>query len=117
MSFPDRLKSIMEERNMTPYRLAKESKISPTTVSNYLKGKTIPTSSILETLSNILGVTDTWLKNGDEPKYTTIEPETAYKRETSIDQDLASAIKNLSESVKQRDEYIRELINKIPNAK
>ena len=40
MGFPERLQSIIEERQISKYKIAKAIDISASTVSNYLKGKT-----------------------------------------------------------------------------
>ncbi len=70
MGFPERLQSIIEERQISKYKIAKAIDISASTVSNYLKGKTKPDSTKLTVLSRLLGVNKEWLQTGEGSKYT-----------------------------------------------
>jgi transcriptional regulator with XRE-family HTH domain len=52
-----RIKQFMNERNWTEYRLAKESKLSQSTIANLFKRNTIPGVTTLESICNGFGIT------------------------------------------------------------
>lgn len=119
MGFPERLQSIIEERQISKYKIAKAIDISASTVANYLKGKTKPDSTKLTVLSNLLGVNKEWLQTGEGAKYTMEEPNAAY---TKIFQDpegkrmnekLILILDRLTESMRERDQQISMLINQM----
>lgn len=63
-TFKDRLLSVLKEKNITGYQLAKDINISRATVSNYMSGKTTPNKLILHELSIYLRVDKDWLLEG-----------------------------------------------------
>ena len=117
MGFPERLQSIIEERQISKYKIAKAIDISASTVSNYLKGKTKPDSTKLTVLSKLLGVNKEWLQTGEGSKYTEMETDGVY---TKIFQDPEGKHMNeklilirLTESMREKDQQISMLINQI----
>ena len=119
MGFPERLQSIIEERQISKYKIAKAIDISASTVSNYLKGKTKPDSTKLTVLSRLLGVNKDWLQTGEGSKYTIIETDTIY---TQIFQDpegkhmnekLILILDRLTESMREKDQQISILLNQM----
>ena len=54
MDFAQTLKSIMENKSVTMYRLAKDIHVHPTTVKNWLDGKSEPRISELEAIAGAL---------------------------------------------------------------
>lgn len=61
MTFPERLKNIMQKQGWTNYSLAKELGISKSTITNYLTGVTEPKFKKLSALSKALNVDANWL--------------------------------------------------------
>lgn len=124
MGFPERLQSIIEERQISKYKIAKAIDISASTVSNYLKGKTKPDSTKLTVLSRLLGVNKEWLQTGEGAKYTTEgETDTIY---TQIFQDpegkhmnekLILILDRLTESMREKDQQISMLLNQMNTSK
>lgn len=124
MGFPERLQSIIEERQISKYKIAKAIDISASTVSNYLKGKTKPDSTKLTVLSKLLGVNKEWLQTGEGAKYTTGgETDTIY---TQIFQDpegkhmnekLILILDRLTESMREKDQQISILLNQMNTSK
>lgn len=57
MDVTARLRELMEERNWTEYRLAKEAGLSQSTISNMFNRGTVPSVATLETICNGLGIT------------------------------------------------------------
>ena len=71
LCFAENLTAIMEQRDLTKYRLAKMSPCSPSTVTNWLNG-TIPRGAIRARLIEVLGVSEDELF-GDNKKPASIE--------------------------------------------
>ena len=57
MDVLDRLRRLMYERDWTEYRLAKESGLSQTTISNMFYRNTIPSIPTLEIICRAFGIT------------------------------------------------------------
>ena len=53
----DRIRKLMEERNWTEYRLAKESNLSQSTIANVFKRNTVPGVTTLESICSGFGIT------------------------------------------------------------
>ena len=62
--FKNRLTRVIEERGISKYQIAKETKITEATLSNYCSGKGKPSPSIVMQLANFLNVDFNWLING-----------------------------------------------------
>ena len=63
-----RLRELMNSRGWSEYRLAKESKLSMSTISNIFHRGSIPSIPTLETLCNTFGISlGQFLSDGDEP--------------------------------------------------
>lgn len=64
-NFSYRLKKIIKEKNLTCYKVAKLSKVSKGTISNYINGKTTkPDILVLCKLCLVLGVAPNWILHG-----------------------------------------------------
>ena len=63
-----RLRELMNSRGWSEYRLAKESKLSMSTISNIFHRGSIPSIPTLETLCNTFGISlGQFFSDGDEP--------------------------------------------------
>lgn len=119
MGFPERLQSIIDERQISKYKIAKAIDISASTVSNYLKGKTKPDSTKLTVLCKLLGINKEWLQTGEGAKYTVEEEETVYNKMfqdpegKQINEKLILILDRLTESMRERDQQITMLISHI----
>ena len=67
-SISQRLKEILEERNITQTTLANLTGIPKTTMSDYCSGKFEPKSNNLVAISNALNINFYWLMGYDVPK-------------------------------------------------
>ena len=56
MSFSQRLHILMDDKGITAYRLSKELGVHQTTISNWLRGKTVPNITYLKKIADALGV-------------------------------------------------------------
>lgn len=57
MDINEKIKQLMKERNWTEYRLAKESGLSQSTISNLFKRNTVPSITTLEYICKGIGIT------------------------------------------------------------
>ena len=57
MNTNERILQLLKERNWTEYRLAKESGLSQSTISNLFKRNTTPSIPTLEAICNGFGIT------------------------------------------------------------
>lgn len=100
MTFPERLKSAMEQSKMTNYGLAKRLGFSKTTITNYLNGTTEPKRQKIQALANALNVDTGWLATGEEPVINEIakgyNPEHNHERVKSISEILGSVAISIS---------------------
>lgn len=120
MSFPERLQEVMNEKGVTKYRVAKDLRISATTLSNYLNNKTKPDVTKLEVMSRLLGVNRQWLLTGEGEKYRklTVEENEGVDelsvREPNngmIVHNLVGIVDKQASSLKARDEEISKLMS------
>lgn len=72
MNFAQRLSGLMDSHALTNYQLAKDLDIHPTTVTNWLSGKT-PRKKTLAILSAYFGVSIEYLLGNEEQKKPTAE--------------------------------------------
>ena len=68
MSFAQRLRNLMDEKQMTAYRLSKKINVHQTTISNWIHGKTNPNSETIQKIASALGVSVDYLLLGNEEK-------------------------------------------------
>lgn len=73
MGFSERFKEVFEEKHLSMYRIAKEVNVSPSSVSRYMNGESVPTGSKLQQLASFLGISSEWLLTGKGVKYM-VEP-------------------------------------------
>lgn len=66
MQFANKLRVLMQERGVTNYRLAKEIGCNPTSVANWLNGKSFPASDKIQALAGYFGVSTDYLMGSDD---------------------------------------------------
>lgn len=66
VQFANILKTLMEKKGVTNYRLSKDIDCAPTTVTNWLTGKTVPASDKMQLLAGYFGVSVDYLMTGDD---------------------------------------------------
>lgn len=80
-----RIKQLMEERSWTDYRLAKESGLSHSTVTNMFNRNNAPTLPTLEAVCKVFGITlAQFFSEGDEPHALTPEQQELFSRWSSL---------------------------------
>lgn len=85
MDAQKRIKQLMEERGWTDYRLAKEAKLSHSTVTNMFNRNNGPTLPTLESVCEAFGITLAQLfSDADEPFKLTDEQQVLFARWSSL---------------------------------
>ena len=116
------LKKLCQQKNMTPYAVAKEAGISSSTVSYIMNGRTKPQMYTVLLMCNVLGVTISQLfeesagTSGTEPESACgdgaekqgTEPESACGKITGEEEELLKICRSFSEKKK---ELLRSYMN------
>lgn len=123
--FKDRLNKVIESKGVSKYQIAKETKISEATLSNYCNGKVSPSPSIVMQLAQYFEVDFNWLLNGAYPNsdgdIVFADPRSEYvilgnKKFNS--KDSSAVITHLEKEINFRDRIITEkeqTINRLTN--
>ena len=113
--FRDRLTKVIEERGISKYQIAKETKITEATLSNYCNGKGKPSPSIVMQLANFLDVDFDWLINGvvdeedksvlsdSKPEYLILGKNKFTSKNSSV------VIAHLEKQIGEKDKLINKL--------
>lgn len=80
MQFAQNLKRIMQEKNITNYRLAKILGVHPTTIKNWLESNTEPKFEMIDRIANALEVSTSCLIGVNEQALNDESNETAIKQ-------------------------------------
>ena len=67
MDFAQRLKNLLDENNISAYRLAKNTGVHQTTIANWIQGKTKPDADRLKEVAECLDVSVDYLLGNEEP--------------------------------------------------
>lgn len=71
-----RFEKLLEIKGVTAYKVAKETGITTTTITNWKNGKYVPKSDKLSRIAEFLGVSENYLRTGEEkPEIPAFEPE------------------------------------------
>ena len=113
--FRDRLTRVIEERGISKYQIAKETRITEATLSNYCNGKGKPSPSIVMQLANFLDVDFDWLINGtgdeentrilsdSKPEYLILGKNKFTSKNSSV------VIAHLEKQIDEKDKLINKL--------
>ena len=113
--FKERLTRVIEERGISKYQIAKETKITEATLSNYCNGKGKPSPSIVMQLANFLDVDFGWLINGiseDDDKQIVSESKQEYiilGKNKFTSKNSSVIIAHLERQIDEKDKLIDKL--------
>lgn len=69
-----RFEKLLEIKGITAYKVAKETGITTTTITNWKNGKYVPKSDKLSKIAEFLGVSESYIRTGeDKPEVPTID--------------------------------------------
>ena len=72
MEFKDILKEVIESKDITPYKIGKDTSISKQSIMNYISGKNDPTIGVVKELSTYLNVPIEYLIGSEVIKVTDV---------------------------------------------
>lgn len=88
MDTQKRIRQLMEERGWTDYRLAKESGLSHSTVTNMFNRNNAPTLPTLDAVCRAFGITlAQFFSEGNEPNSLTEEQQKLFSRWSSLSEE------------------------------
>ncbi|MBR2589746.1 MAG: helix-turn-helix transcriptional regulator [Clostridia bacterium] len=96
-----RIKQLMDERNISEYRLAKNSGLSQSTISNIFVRNTSPTIPTVEAICNGLGITLSQFfcdESQEQSVYLTPEQKQMFDSWVSLSEEQKQAITTLIQS-------------------
>jgi transcriptional regulator with XRE-family HTH domain len=96
MDAQKRIKQLMEDRGWTDYRLAKESNLSHSTVTNMFNRNNAPTLPTLEAVCQAFGITlAQFFSEGDSSGGLTEEQRTLFSKWSSLTDEQKEALLHL----------------------
>lgn len=104
--------TLLEKHGVTPYRVAKETGVTQTALSNWKTGKSVPNAKTLQKIADYFGVSIDYIMTGKEewqPKLT--EEKAALVARITKDSELLITIEeyySLSEAMKQ---FVRNMVH------
>ena len=114
--FKDRLTRAIEEKGISKYQIAKETKITEATLSNYCNGKGKPSPSIVMQLASFLDVDYDWLLNGigaeDDNNLVFADPVAKYLilgKKKFPEKSSTAVISHLEKQINEKDKIIDRL--------
>ena len=114
--FKERLTRAIEEKGISKYQIAKETKITEATLSNYCNGKGKPSPSIVMQLASFLDVDFDWLLNGagddDNNRLIFSDPAAKYLilgKKKFPDRSSNAVISHLEKQLNEKDKLIDRL--------
>lgn len=110
LELKDRLIEAMASKDVSRYKLAKDCGLSPSTVTNWILGKTVPDRTKIELVSKYLEVNSEWMLDGkgykseeqrisfeeEKERYKVYEIERIYKAIGDEDVELISSISGIT---------------------
>ena len=114
--FRDRLARAIEEKGISKYQIAKETRITEATLSNYCNGKGKPSPSIVMQLATFLDVDFDWLLNGtgddENKKLIFSDPAAKYLilgKKKFPEKSATAVISHLEKQLNEKDRLIDRL--------
>lgn len=105
MDVHERLRHLMDERGWTTYRLAKNSGLSESTITNVVKRNALPSIPTLETICNGLGITLSQFFADDDVVELTPELKSLFDNWMNLTPDQKAAVDQMVKVMNQN--YIR----------
>ena len=96
MDAKERIRELMEERGWTEYRLAQESGLSQSTISNMFNRNNAPTLPTLEAVCGAFGITLVqFFSEGDEANALTEEQQALFAKWSTLTDEQKKILLNL----------------------
>ena len=107
---------LIKEKNITPYKVAKETGVTQTALSNWKTGKSTPTTKTLQKIADYFDVTIDYLMTGKEPESKEWKATLTDKDERDIQKELDNLLGQLDSNTglmfdgEAMDDKTRELL-------
>ncbi len=86
--------NLLKEKNVSSYRVSKDTGVTQTALSNWKTGKSTPTAKTLQKIADYFGVTIDYLMTGKEPEKDW-EPKLTEKDEKDMQKELKNLLDQL----------------------
>ena len=117
MMFKDRLKYLIENitvnnQQVTPYKIGKDTDVSRVSIENYLSGKQTPSIDKATILAQYFNISVNWLLTG-EGEMLRVGQEVAKQNEDTItiSKEVWELVKKQADSLLRKDQQIDDLIS------
>lgn len=101
MDTQKRIRQLMDERGWTDYRLAKESGLSHSTVTNMFNRNNAPTLPTLEAVCRAFGITlSQFFSEGNSPNALTEEQQKLFSRWSTLTEEQKNALFTLIDTIR-----------------
>ena len=110
MDIHARLKSLMNDRGWTEYRLAKECGLSESTIANIFRRNCTPSFSTLETICSALGITMAQFFSEGEMIELTPDIKLLFENYIGLTPEQKKAVMQLIKTIKQSNSTISSFL-------
>ncbi len=99
----------LQKKNITPYKVSKDTGIATATLSDWKKGISMPKKDKIDTISNYLGTSSDYIIYGSERNLS--DEDALLDARISSDMELKEAIKKYYSLDDRKKKHVIELIN------
>ena len=99
---------LMEEYNVTAYKVSKETGIATSTLSDWKKGRSTPKQDKLQKIADYFNVTIDYLLTGNNPEKKERDYSLAIKEQADIDDEAKKIIEDLTVSFSKNKDSLNE---------
>lgn len=105
---------LCKEKNVTAYRVAQETGVTTTTLTNWKKGKYVPKHDKLQKIADYFGVTLDYLMTGHEPENPLLSSDSAFiVAKMATDTDFMDIAKKYFELPEEKQKFMQKYIENL----
>lgn len=105
----DRLREIIEQKGLTPYRVSKKTGVSQSTLSRILNKNAIPNESNMKVLVDFFQVSENWLLTGEMDDFHNSNDDIKNKLIESLELNVKSLKKEI-EFLKNKNAELKKVL-------
>lgn len=111
----DRLKKLIKDKGLTPYKVSLRTKISQATLSRIINKNSTPNESNTKALVDFFGVSESWLLTGEYSANTeahkVTEDQSIYGNEAEDLNKELNHLKEMNDQLKDNNQTLKEMIS------